>query len=488
MSISVTCPECFMEYSVPERFAGRKIKCKTCGAAIPVSKPGAAAEPDDLDDFGPAFSPPGLPPRPGQVRPAAPAAASARPKKKGSSVWMWVGGIAGGLVLAVLVCCGGPVLLLKRATSKVDVAEYPDLPDFGEPTSPFPVSQIPAPKFPDLGPGTAIGDAGVQAHEIDLAGVAGNEGWPGMKMKMRVYLPPGEHAPKSLPCVLVAPAGSTLLEGMDLGAGDYHDETLPYAEAGMAVVTYSLDGGPEMFFDEEEPSLKAPYLHFRAACAGVVNTRNALEFALAKLPMVDPKKVFAAGHSSAGTLSLLAAAHEPRLAGALAYAPAADVPGRMEGIEDAPAMLTGLMYPQLKEFLTQSSPTTHAAAIKCPVFLYHSKADDNTPFADSERFVASLKAGNKDVTFVAGEAGAPDDDEAADASGDAPADDGRDLALQPPGDLDDAAAASEEEMAEEDYSDEEYEDEEYGYGVHYESMVDEGLPKGIEWIKSRMGL
>jgi dienelactone hydrolase len=378
-------------------------------------------------------------------------------------------------VLAVLVCCGGPLLLLKRATSKVDVADYPNLPDFGEPTSPFPVAQIPVPKFPDLGPATPVGDGGVQTHEIDLAAVQGNEGWPGMKMQMRVYLPPGEHPAKSLPCVLVAPAGATPIMGMPIDDGEYHDEMLPYAEAGMVVVHYSLDGAEDEVF-EKDNFVKAAYLRFRASGAGVVDARNALEFALAKLPMVDPKKVFAAGHSSAGTASLLAAAHEPRLAGAVAYAPAADIPKRMEGAEEVPAMLSGLLFPRLNEFLTQSSPMTHAAAIKCPVFLYHAKDDDVVPFVDSERFVAALKTANKDVTFVAGEPGAAAAaEQAADAAGgEAPADD--------------AAAASEGETDEE-YSDEEYEDyEDYGFGVHHDSMIKEGMPKGIEWIKSRAGM
>ncbi len=487
MSISVTCPECFMEFAIPDRFAGKKIKCKSCGGAIPVpaAAVGRPAQKDEFDDFSPAFSPPALPARTGQTRPAAPTGGS---RKKGSSVWMWVLGIAGGAVLAVLLCCGGVTLWWRNLTSSVEVAAYPDLPDFGDPTSLYPVKQIPVPKFPDLGPGTPVGDAGVQIHEIDLGPVAGNQGSPGMKMTMRVYLPPGELTPKSIPCVLVAPAGTTLLTGMALDASDYHDETLPYAEAGMAVIHYSLDGDEEDFAGQDGMAEKGAYLHFRAACAGAVNTRNALEFALAKLPMVDPKKVFTAGHSSAGTLALLAAEHEPRLAGAVAYAPAADVVGRMKGVGEAPAMVTGFMFPQLKEFLTQSSPLTHLAAIKCPVFLFHSKQDDNTPFADTTAFADKLRAAGKDVTLVGHEAAPAPAEEAAPAP-----DDGRDLALQPPSGFDlDEPSAEAEEMSDEEMSDErldeEFDDEDYDdTDLHYAPMIEQGIPKGIEWIKSRTG-
>lgn len=36
MPISVSCSECFAEYSVPEKFVGKRVKCKACGASTPV--------------------------------------------------------------------------------------------------------------------------------------------------------------------------------------------------------------------------------------------------------------------------------------------------------------------------------------------------------------------------------------------------------------------------------------------------------------------
>lgn len=333
------------------------------------------------------------------------------------------------------------------------------------------------PKFPELGAATAVGTAGVQSREIDLAGVPGNAGSPGMKMKLRVYLPPGDHAPMSIPCVLVAPAGTTLLTGIHLD--ETHFETLPYAEAGMAVVHYSLDGDPDSL-EPGKASLQTPYLHFRAACAGVVNARNALEYALAKLPIVDPKKVFTARHSSAGTLALLAAEHEPRLAGAVAYAAASDILSRMEGMEDAPAMLTGIAFPRMKEFLTQSSPTTHLSSLKCPVFLFHSEDDGNVPFADSERFARKLRAAGQDVTLEAVDSAAPADG----GSGPEP---GGNLAPQTPGFDVEAADEDSEEMADEDLSDEDVHEGFDGYDSHYTPMIKEGIPRAIRWIKQRTG-
>src|SRR5690606_19591377 len=121
----------------------------------------------------------------------------------------------------------------------------------GAPVDLFPVAQIPVPKFPELAAPMPVGAAGVKTYTINLGSVPDNGGSPGMKMTMRVSLPPGEHAAGSLPCVLVAPAGTTLLEGASLDDGEYTDETLPYAEAGIAVVHYSIDGGDEVFDNEK---------------------------------------------------------------------------------------------------------------------------------------------------------------------------------------------------------------------------------------------
>ncbi|MBA3312756.1 MAG: prolyl oligopeptidase family serine peptidase [Planctomycetota bacterium] len=427
MAIHVTCPECFRDYSIPDQYAGKKVKCKGCGAAIRVEADPVLEDESFHDEPRSTPSASGLPPRFG----AKPAASAARQKPKsgsGSTTLYWVLGILGGGVLAVLLCCGGGALWVRNTVNELEqkaanTKVHEHEPDFGAPQSLFPVASIPVPQFPELGELTPIDGSDVGTYFVALSSIPSNTGSAGMKMSMRVYVPPGEHAAQSLPCVLVAPAGTTLLTGVALDDGDYHDETLPYAEAGMVVIHHSLDGD-ELDEESAEASANAPYLLFRAACAGVVNTRNALEFARAKLPMVDPNRIYAAGHSSAGTLSLLAAAHEPRLAGAIAYMPATDLKSRMGDIADVP--MSGFLFPKVGDFITQSSPDTHLAAIKSPVFLFHAKDDSNVPFADSKKFADALLAQQKDVTF--------------------------------------------------DFVD---------VGDHYEAMVNDGIPRAIEWLKTR---
>ncbi|MGC1274647.1 MAG: prolyl oligopeptidase family serine peptidase [Planctomycetaceae bacterium] len=423
MPISVTCDECFRDYSVPERFAGRKVKCKGCGATMTVPDGVEVAEDDNEFADVPMTAPAApLPAGRSRSKPAAKAADSSIFRSAG----FWIAAIAGSVMVGILVCCGGGVLWVRSTIDAGPVEIYANQPEHGDPTTPFPVAKIPVPLFPDLGEPTPIDGSDVQTYFVDLGANPANDGAAGMKMSMRVYLPPGEHDPQSLACVLVAPAGTDLLSGMSLDDGDYHDETLPYAEAGMAVIHYSIDGADEVSIDDENP-VSVFYLHFRAAAAGIVNTRNAFEFALAKLPMVDPQKIYTAGHSSAGTLALLAAEHESRLAGAIAYAPAADVESRLKELAEAPMLVTAI-FPKVKEFVTQSSPTTHAAILKQPVFLFHAKDDGNVPFADTQRFADRLRENGTDVTLETVET-----------------------------------------------------------GDHYDPMISDGIPRAIEWISDRSG-
>lgn len=271
----------------------------------------------------------------------------------------------------------------------------------------FDVRKVALPVFPELPAWQAIEESKVRAAQVDFALVnRATPALPGSQMKVRVYLPPGEHAAHSLSCVLVSPAGTTMLtgNGLDaLGEDTYHDEALPYAEAGMAVIEYSLDGER----DESDPKVveafKKGYLAFRATGGGIVNGRNALEFALQRLPMVDPQRVFSAGHSSAGTVSLLLAASEPRLRGCIAYAPGADVEEHSRKIFQNP--LLSLALPGVRSFAHQASPMNQTERIKMPVFLFHAKDDSKVPEATMQRFVDKLKQTNPAVTFISVEKG-----------------------------------------------------------------------------------
>ena len=235
-----------------------------------------------------------------------------------------------------------------------------------------------------------------------------------------VYLPKGTASSKTkLACVLIPPAGSRLFHGMSLGEGD-QPEHLPWVAAGFAVVAFDLSGPVPEQMDTDAPLLKGAE-EFRKARFGVDDGLAALDAALAKYPQLDPARLYVAGHSSAGTLSLqLAAAGKERFAGCVAFAPIANLGEHLK--EALPSLDAAL--PGYAEALRQASPSAQVDAFACPVFLFHAKDDGNVSTAEITPFKDALLARGKTVEFV-----------------------------------------------------------EVPNGGHYESMVEQGIPKAIAWVK-----
>jgi dipeptidyl aminopeptidase/acylaminoacyl peptidase len=214
--------------------------------------------------------------------------------------------------------------------------------------------------------------------------------------KLWVYLP--EPRPKgNLPCVLIAPAGTPLIYGNELGNfGDGSEpEHLPYVRAGFAVVAYEIDGPVRSEKPSDEEVVRAAK-EFKAADAGVANTRATVDYVLAKMPFVDPNRIYTAGHSSAATLALLAAANDPRIQGVVAYAPCTDVQKRLIEATDA---LNSVIF-GYKSFIARSSPKNNTKTLNCPVFLFHAEDDSNVPVTETLVFAEQLKRTNPKVTLV----------------------------------------------------------------------------------------
>lgn len=268
--------------------------------------------------------------------------------------------------------------------------------------------------LPGLGPARRIAP-GVLLHEVSAPHVDGSPG------KLWVYLP--EHPSQAkLPCILIAPAGTPLCYGNDLVADD-RPEHLPYVQAGFIVVAYEIDGDVE---DRHNLSqILAGARAFRDADAGIADAKVALDYALARVPGVDPNRVYTAGHSSAATLSLQVAEHDPRVKACIAYAPICDVPDRL-----GERLLSVLdrHIPAFSDFIRQVSPDTNVEALRCPVFLFHADDDSNVPTAEVAGFDQRLERYNHHVTFVR-----------------------------------------------------------VPTGNHYDSMIQQGIPLAIRWLKSLPG-
>jgi dipeptidyl aminopeptidase/acylaminoacyl peptidase len=274
-------------------------------------------------------------------------------------------------------------------------------------------SKISTPALPELPAGRTL-EPGILIHETAIA-------MPGGSIKVWVYLPEGAK-PKSLPCVFIAPAGGNMLAGVTLGDGD-RPEHLPYVKAGCAVVAYELEGPIGDGVGTATPEFKTASAKFRESWAGLKDAKAAIDFALAKVPEVDPSRLFVAGHSSAGTTALLVAAFDTRLRGALAYMPSPSV-GRFHG-EETMAKLEAAQ-PGIQDFALRSSPEALVSQMRVPLFIFGVGDDEIMDFGEIANLVRGLVFVQKPVEFARVRAGG-----------------------------------------------------------HYGAMVNDGIPRGIEWIKKR---
>ncbi|QGJ71103.1 Hypothetical protein PBC10988_28060 [Planctomycetales bacterium 10988] len=238
-----------------------------------------------------------------------------------------------------------------------------------------------------------------------------------------IYLPEGADQAKSLPCVFVAPAGTPLIHGIELSEGD-QPEHWPYVEAGFAVVAYDLSGKVPTAFQSKLTGrwLDNSFRIFHRSQAGLLNAQQAIDFALENVPEIDPEMLYAAGHSSAGTLALQLSQREPRIRGCVAYAPCVDIKKHLSQGDSS----FGQQFVQrsdVAKFLENYNPWNNLGRTQCPTFLFAAK-DDSVVSVDgiSDYFKALKEEGKKtELTTI-------------------------------------------------------------NSGGHYDSMIEEGIPRGIEFL------
>ena len=116
---------------------------------------------------------------------------------------------------------------------------------------------------------------------------------------------------------------------------------------------------------------------------GVENVRAAMDYVAEKVPFVDPDRLYCAGHSSAGTVSLLVAAKERRIKACVAFAPVSNLDERLRGNANTHDFYREA-HSDLDRIVRSNSPIIHAKSITCPVFLFHDSRDGNVPVSQSE--------------------------------------------------------------------------------------------------------
>ncbi len=223
--------------------------------------------------------------------------------------------------------------------------------------------------------------------------------YPGEKAGEVVWV----YLPKPMPTkpgvVLVPPAGGNLHSNPTLDEAD-RPEHLPYAAAGFVTVSFSLPG--VITDPQSEAAITAAVKDFRSRRAGVSAATRALDLVLQVVPDVDRKRIYAAGHSSAGTLALLFAALDPRVRAVAAFAP---VPDALARADAEVQQILEEMSPGFTEFMKWESPTSYVSKYAVPVFLFHAIDDGNVPYAGSKSFAAALESHGVATTFVSAQTG-----------------------------------------------------------------------------------
>ncbi len=184
-----------------------------------------------------------------------------------------------------------------------------------------------------------------------------------------VYLPAG-YSKRSVPVVLVPPAGSGLFHGMELSSGDSPEHT-PYVKEGFAVISFDLSGPwPTAATDE---NIFVAIKNFVSRNGGIDDAKDALSIAKRKYPNLKLDEVYVAGHSSAGTISLMLAQQIPNIKGVIAYAPIIDMESYLA---DTASELTPLI-PQFQNVLMDRSPHKNLDMYRVPIFLFVAEDDGN---------------------------------------------------------------------------------------------------------------
>ncbi len=271
------------------------------------------------------------------------------------------------------------------------------------------------PKFPDLIKQGEVKNRNVSIFELDL-GLA--SGFPhdmaGGKMRLRVLMPTGSDEAElhrhSLGCVLIPASGKNPFHGYDVLPIKNLEPLFPFAAQGLVAIHFSVDGpmpkaeysNKTHFWDDLQVAIRA----LLKADGGLENCRLALEFALQKIPAVNPGQIYIAGEHSGGTLALKFAAIEPRIAACVAMTPMIDLERAIEQL-GVPAARTEL-HDQMRQIAGKHPLLSLAEQIKCPVMLTHMRGDKTYPFRESQDFAAQLRLSNPAVDYLPAEFN-PDD-------------------------------------------------------------------------------
>ena len=215
-----------------------------------------------------------------------------------------------------------------------------------------------------------------------------------------IRMPAGDHAPKSLPCLVVAQYQNDLLTREPLPQEQRGGFPMMGAAITKNAVTiqYWLSGKARDWRKDgvDKGDMKEAIAEFRKTQGGLLNAQLAVDLALS-LPEVDPQRIYTAGDQESGLIALLLAEHDDRLRGCIVTDPITDLVAYY-GQQRLDELSVDLA--EMSHFAIRHSPITHVDKIRCPVFLAQSKNERRAPREQSMAFAEKLRELSKDVVFL----------------------------------------------------------------------------------------
>jgi dienelactone hydrolase len=270
-------------------------------------------------------------------------------------------GVILGTVLVLALICGGLGVLIYRALGPTEFP--PETEDYAQARQHFQTKllrQQPAPQ--------------PWQREALLPG-ADEVGYQSGPLRLKAWVSSAPAAPMP-----PRPAVLFLHGGFAFGAEDWQ-QAQPFRDAGFVVMIpmlrgeNGLPGSYSMFYDEVDDVLAAAD-------------------ALAQMPSVDARRLFVAGHSAGGTLTLLAAMTSNRFRAAASFSGSPDQVAFARGQKE----LVTFNPADQREFQMRS-PLAFPRSFKCPVRLYYG-SEEWLFQAPSQKTAERARAAGLDVEAV----------------------------------------------------------------------------------------
>lgn len=337
MAIDVYCDDCSTTFRVRDDLAGKRIKCKRCGAALRVQS-------DEVDEVEQVDEP--VPSRRGKKR--------SPPRKEKTSGWnvnlfLLVGGGALGVLLIMVI--GLAVLLRSIVPAELASA-------VSQPANP--AAQAASLSEARKGFQTRLTQRESAREPVEpsppdvfttvqFAAPVGN---------LAAYLTPDPKDGNKHPAIIWTTGGdcNTIGDVWSDAAAANDQTAAAYRKAGIVMMFPSLRGG------NQNPG-------FREGFLGEVDDVLAAADFLSRQSFVDPARIYLGGHSTGGTLVLLVAECSDRFRAIFSFGPADDVRGY--GGNYSPFDTSNAREVELR------SPGNWLTSIKSPTFVFEGTVQGN---------------------------------------------------------------------------------------------------------------